>query len=276
MSCTRCFRWFAGAIPRIRRSTEETYWKFPVAEWDTFPHFAFQESTEQNLRAMFPYVPCVRSFRKSWAVNCTGTSGCSLRFSMRTILLLLASLTIWPGATYGQSSAGRAPSLDAYWGYSYVNQNGSSANQTSLNGVDSGMSAEFRPYFGLRADVGYARAANVNGSPRHADLLTLLAGPVVSSGRKRGNNYYVHALLGAARTTGATPTSTGFITGYATEMAWLVGTGAQHRISSSLAVRIGFDFVRTSYFNEAARLQPQNNFRATVSFVHQFGRGTER
>jgi hypothetical protein len=100
-----------------------------------------------------------------------------LRFAMKTVLLILTFLTIRLPAAFGQPiAAGRAPNVDAYVGYAYVNEN-ASANRASLNGVDSGITDAF-PHFGLQGDIGYVRTNNINGSTHQADLLTFMAGPV--------------------------------------------------------------------------------------------------
>jgi hypothetical protein len=197
----------------------------------------------------------------------------SARSDMKTILLLLASSAIWLPAAFAQLpvAAGRAANVDASIGYAYVNESEPSANRTSLNGFDSGITAFFLPHFGLQADIGYVRTANINGSTHHADLLTFLAGPVFYATRKRSGAFYVHALLGGARATGATPTSTGYITGYAVRTAWGAGIGTQHKLSPSFGVRVGLDLIHTSFFNDTRRLQGQANFRVTIALVYSFG-----
>lgn len=146
----------------------------------------------------------------------------------------------------------------------------------SLNGLDSGLTTAFLPHFGLQADLGYVRAADVNGSTHHADSLTFLAGPVFYVSRNRDGLWYVHALLGVSRNTGATPVEQEYITGYLVRPAWAIGTGAQHRLSASFAVRLGFDLLHTSFFNDASRTQGQDNIRATIGFVYLFGAGRKK
>jgi hypothetical protein len=197
-------------------------------------------------------------------------------FAVKAILLLLA-VFVCLSAAFGQlpRAAGRAPNVNAYVGYAYLNENEPSADRTSLNGLDSGITAGFLPHFGLQADVGYVRAANVNASRYHTDLLTFMAGPVLVA-RRHKESFYVHALMGGCRATGATPTGTGYLTGYVLRTAWAVGIGAHRRISPSFAVGVGFDLLHTSFFNAASTLEGEDKARATVSFVYQFGRGREK
>jgi hypothetical protein len=192
---------------------------------------------------------------------------------MKTIFLLLASFAIWLPATFGQSpaAAGRAAKVDVSLGYAYLNEGEPSENRASLNGFDSGITDLFLPHFGLQADIAYLRAANINGSSHHADLLTFLAGPTFYAIRRRSGTVYVHALLGGARSTGATPTSTGYITGYALKMGWAAGIGTQHKLSRSFGVRVGLDLIHTSFFNDTGRLQGQENFEGTIGFIYSFG-----
>jgi hypothetical protein len=192
---------------------------------------------------------------------------------MKTILPLLASFAIFLPAAFGQLpvAAGRGANVDANIGYAYLNESEPSANRASLNGFDFGITDFFLPHFGLQAEIAYVRAANINGSSHHADLLTFLAGPTFYATRRRSGTVYVHALLGGARSTGATPTSTGYITGYAVKMGWAAGIGTQHKLSRSFGVRVGLDLIHTSFFNDTGRLQGQANFRATIGLVYSFG-----
>lgn len=170
--------------------------------------------------------------------------------------------------------AGRGPDVEASVGYSYVNAGVPSGDRISLNGVDSGMTAYFRPRFGLCIDLGYARAANVLGSNKHSDMLDYMAGPVFSPVKRRKQSIYIRGLVGGARISGTTPAENGgYVTGFAAQFAWSIGIGAQYQVSHSVAVRAGFDSLHTCYFNSSERLQGQENAHATITFVYLFNRG---
>jgi len=77
-----------------------------------------------------------------------------------------------------------------------------------LNGGDTSFTLG-TSRLGIRADWGYARAANVHGTGRHSDLLSYLAGPVFYPSRHRNFNTYIHALVGAARVSGPVPRNGG-------------------------------------------------------------------
>jgi hypothetical protein len=244
-----------------------------VLNRDTFPIPSSQKSTEQREMHGLLEFDAIANDQQLWSVNCSNSRKALCGLNMKTILLLLASFAIWLPAGFGQLpvAAGRAANVDVNLGYAYVNGSEPSANRASLNGFDSGITTVFLPHFGLQADIGYVRTANINGSTHHADLLTFLAGPVFYATRRRSGPFYVHALLGGARATGATPTSTGYITGYAVKTAWATGIGTQHKLSRSFGVRVGLDLIHTSFFNGTRRLQGQANFRATIGLVYSFG-----
>jgi hypothetical protein len=67
-----------------------------------------------------------------------------------------------------------------------------------------------------------------------------------------------------------------FITGYANEFAWAGGGGFEVRTSQDTAVRVGGDYLHTSYFDANAALHGQGNIRATASFVYFLGRNSRR
>ena len=132
-------------------------------------------------------------------------------------------------------------------------------------------------HFAVRLDLGYARASDVLSSGHHSDILSYLAGPVCYPFATRRLQAYVQFLAGGARVTGVTPYNQGqFITGYANKFAWAGGGGFQIRTSSDIAIRLGGDYLHTSYFDPNATLHGQGNLRAVVSFVYFLGRNSGR
>ena len=129
--------------------------------------------------------------------------------------------------------------------------------------------------FGVRLDLGYVRASNVLSSGHHSDILSYLGGPVYYPFTTSRMETYVHFLAGGARVTGVVPSNQGqLITGYANEFAWAGGGGFQIDISSATAVRVGGDYLHTSYFDPSGALHGQGNLRAVVSFVYVLGRSS--
>ena len=168
--------------------------------------------------------------------------------------------------------AGPAPSMEASIGYSYLNVNVPSQNRIAMNGVDASFTADLRRRFGIRFDLGYDRACNVFDTNRHADLLTYMAGPVFYPVRRRNLSAYTQLLVGGARQTGVNfPTDGGIATGWVNRFAWAAGGGVQYRFTRSFSVRLGADYLRTSFFNANLAYEGQNNVRTAGSIVYTFG-----
>ncbi len=197
---------------------------------------------------------------------------------MRTILKVLVLAVVAVPAVHAQRPimAGAAPVLEAGFGYSYVNANVPSESTLGMNGVQVMANADFRRWFGLKLDVGYGRNFNAFGSGRSADMLTYLAGPVFYPVRKRNMNVYAHVLLGGARETGANFESDGqILVGYVNKFAWAGGAGIQYRLTPSFSLRVGADYLHSSFFNSNIVVQGQQNIRSCVSLIYTFGENRE-
>jgi len=197
---------------------------------------------------------------------------------MRTILkILLLAILVLPAA-HGQGPvvAGIAPVLEAGVGYSYVDAGVPSESRMGMNGINLIGNADISRRFGVNLDLGYARNFNAYQSGHSADLLTYMAGPVFYPIRKRNMNLYTHLLLGGARETGVNFESNGqIVLGYANRFAWSGGAGVQYRLSRVFALRVGADYLRTSFFNSNVALQGQTNIRPSISLIYTFGEGRE-
>ena len=197
---------------------------------------------------------------------------------MRTILkILLLAILVLPAA-HGQGPvvAGIAPVLEAGVGYSYVDAGVPSESRMGMNGINLIGNADISRRFGVNLDLGYARNFNAYQSGHSADLLTYMAGPVFYPIRKRNMNLYTHLLLGGARETGVNFESNGqIVLGYANRFAWSGGAGVQYRLSRVFALRVGADYLRTSFFNSNVALQGQTNIRPSINLIYTFGEGRE-
>ena len=199
--------------------------------------------------------------------------------SMKTILKLLALAILLAPATRAQapSVAGIAPVLEAGVGYTYIDAGiPSQTSRLAMNGIQLLGDADFSRRFGVQLDLGYSRNFNAYSSHHTADLLTYMAGPVFYPLRKRNYNIFGHVLLGGARETGVNFESNGqIITGFANRFAWAGGAGFQYRLSRSFSVRLGADYLHTSYFNSNVVLAGQSNLRAAATLIYTFGEGRE-
>jgi len=193
---------------------------------------------------------------------------------MRTTLkFLLVVLSLGPVArAQGPIVAGMAPVMEGGLGYTYVDAKVPSQGTVGMNGVQGIFNADFNRHWGVKAEVGYSRVFDAFQSGRTADLLTYMGGPVLYPLRGRSYNVYAHILLGGARETGVNYTPTGQVAlGYVNQFAWAGGAGFQRRISTSWAVRIGADYMRTAFFNQNLAIQGQSNLRGSVSLIYTFG-----
>jgi opacity protein-like surface antigen len=197
--------------------------------------------------------------------------------AFRKWLFLSIFLVLVPGSkAQNPVFAGAAPSMEAGIGYSYLGVDIPSQNHIAMNGVDASFTADFRRRFGIRFDLGYDRAFNVFDTNRHADLLTYMAGPVFYPLRRRAFSAYTHLLLGGARETGVNfAAGGGVLTGWVNRFAWAAGGGVQYRLTPSFSVRLGADYMRTSFFNSNLAIEGQNNLRTSLSLVYTFGEHRE-
>lgn len=199
---------------------------------------------------------------------------------MRTIFPILLCLLVCVPHVTAQSpvAAARGRPFDAGLGYSYITEFDGSSNQVGMNGADATISVPVLSRVSIRADLGYARAANVFGTGRHSDVLSYLAGPVLYPLVRRHFNAYGQVLVGGARVTGPILLNSGeFLNGaWVNKFSWAIGAGAEYWITDSMAVRTGVDYLRTAYFDTAQAVRGQNNIRTTVAIAYYFGRRARR
>jgi len=195
---------------------------------------------------------------------------------MRTILKL--ALLLFPlglaleARAQGPVVAGLAPVIEGGVGYSYVRSNVPSEGSLGMNGVLLSGSGDFNRHFGVKLELGYSRSFDAFQTGRSADLLTYMGGPVFYPVRRREFNIYTQVLFGGARETGVNFESDGtLIRGFVNKFAWAAGAGFQYRVSRSLSLRTGADYLRSTFFNENVVPVAQSNLRATLSLIYTFG-----
>jgi opacity protein-like surface antigen len=192
---------------------------------------------------------------------------------MRIVLTLLL-ISLFTPLAHGQEpiAGGFAPALEGGVGFSYTQANTPSEGQMRMNGLQAVFSRDVNRHFAMKADFGYSRSFNAFHTGRSADLMTYMAGPVFYAVRRRQMSVYGELLLGGARQTGVTFEDNGqMVLGYANEFAWAGGAGVQYEIVPSISVRVGADYLRTSYFNSNVAVQAQSNLRSSVVLIYTFG-----
>jgi len=193
--------------------------------------------------------------------------------TMRIVLPLLL-ISLFTPLAYGQEpiSGGIAPAQEGGIGFSYTQANAPSEGQMRMNGLQAVFSSDVNRHFAVKADFGYSRSFDAFHTGRSADLMTYMAGPVFYAVRRRQLSVYAELLLGAARQTGVNFEDNGqMVLGYANEFAWAGGGGVQYEIVPSFSVRVGADYLRTSFFNSNVALQAQPNLRSSVFLIYTFG-----
>jgi hypothetical protein len=169
--------------------------------------------------------------------------------------------------------AGIAPAVSVSIGYAYLNSEVPSAGRINENGIASGVTTEFTRRIGIKAEVSYTRTHGAFGVDHGSDVLAYLAGPVVYPIRRKRFAIYTQALIGAARITGVIPESNGtFLFAKTNKLAWSLGPGVDARLSKSTVLRIGADYLRSSYFAPNKAIQGQGNIRVITSLVYTFGK----
>jgi len=103
----------------------------------------------------------------------------------------------------------KSKTIEMAVGYTYLSQPGSQSNRLGLRGADASFTIGYSR-LGLKVDLGYARASNFEGTGRHTDVLTYMAGPVFHPTMHRNFATFIHALGGAARVSGPVPLTGGF------------------------------------------------------------------
>jgi len=182
---------------------------------------------------------------------------------------------IFPHSVDAQAplTTGTGPSIQAHAGFEYLQQPIPTSSRIPMYGLDSGATVGISRHFGVRLDLGYVRASNVLSSGHHSDILSYLGGPVYYPFATSRMQTYVQFLAGGARVTGVVPSNQGqFITGYARAG----GGGFEIHTSRDTSVRVGGDYLHTSYFDPSSALHGQGNLRAIASFVYFLGRNPRR
>ena len=188
----------------------------------------------------------------------------SISMTRTFIGLLLALFCAARAAGQSPLPAGSGRLFDASIGYEFVSLGSPSSSRRNLNGADASFTMVMLPQFGVKADVGYATVKFSGGLRR--DLFTYLGGPVFYPTISRHYATYVQGLVGGAKVSGPE--------GYVNRFSLAFGGGAEIPLFSSFAMRVGADYLHTTFFNNSFALRGQNNLRVTVSVVYIFGRAS--
>jgi hypothetical protein len=146
-----------------------------------------------------------------------------------------------------------------------------------MNGVDFGATLDLSRRFGLDLAGTYVRGEHILIASQPSNLLTYAGGVVVYPLDTKHVSVRVRALFGGAKQEGANLGRLGdFLTGFVNQSAWIVGGAVDYELDRSWSLRLSADYLRSSFFNPAGVLVPQNNFRAGVGVAYTLGVSHQR
>ena len=195
------------------------------------------------------------------------------------LLIPLALLLLASPAARSQTPlpAGRSSALDFALGFTDVQMNVPGSGRVNMTGADATMTAQLVPRIGIAMDLTYARSHEVFGTGHHNDVLSCLAGPVFYVARHRRSTLFTSVLVGGARLNGSNFSQNGsFFSGYVVKPAWSVGVGLQHTITPAVSLRLGVDYLRTTFFDHTSALKGEGSLRTSATVDYAFGRGRRR
>jgi hypothetical protein len=189
----------------------------------------------------------------------------------RAIFFLLLIVTVHANAQNTLSGtvpvAGSGPAFDVSAGASYLAMSAPTGS-ANLYGADAAGLMDFSQRWGATVDAGYVRTSDVLSLGHSSYVLTFLAGPVFHAFETRNMRISLRALVGAGLVDSAVPTGTGYdLHGWVARPAYAIGAGAEKSLAGPFAFRVDGDYLRTAFVNSSDTVQPQNNFRLTLSVV---------
>jgi hypothetical protein len=196
-----------------------------------------------------------------------------MRFMGKAGLFVFALVAVALGQSRLQTdtppaAAATGPGFAVSAGYTYLAMPIPSAGQVNLSGLDVSGQLDLRGRWGATVDSNYVRSSQVFSTGHDSYILSALAGPVFYPVERGRTRMFVLALAGAGLVDSAVPVSgTHYLHGWIARPSEAVGGGFEHSISQRFAVRVGGDYLRTTFVDSTMTAHPQNNFRATVSFV---------
>jgi opacity protein-like surface antigen len=197
-------------------------------------------------------------------------AGCTFLLITFLTAPLFAQVDLLPGAP---AAAATAPVFEAGAGYTYLNMDTPSRQRVGLSGVDANGFVDFNPRLGMVVDVSYARAGNVLGTPHNGNVVSCLTGPVFYPLAFGNTRIFVHTLVGVSLVNSAVPVvGTNYLGGTITRFSYALGGGVERTISGPFAIRLGGDYLRTTFANPNAAMAFQNNLRIVTGVVYRFGR----
>jgi len=188
------------------------------------------------------------------------------------IFFLVASLLAQRYVVYPPPTAATGPVFEASAGYTYLALDTPSRQRVGLSGVDADGFVDFNSRWGMMVDSSYVRTGNVLGTGHSGNVLSFLIGPVFYPVDFGNTRIFVHTLAGVSLVNSAVPVKgTYYLGGTVTRFSYALGGGVERTVAGPLAIRVGVDYLRTTFANSTAAMQFQNNLRIVTGIVFRFG-----
>ncbi len=190
------------------------------------------------------------------------------------LVLVLISPLLGQESLLGPArAAATGPEFEASAGYTYLDLDTPSRQRIGLSGLDANALMDLSPHWGISVDSSYARAGSVLGTAHSGNVGSLLAGATfhpVDFGRTR---VFVHTLAGISVVNSAVPVKgTYYLGGTVMRFSYAIGGGVERNLPGRFAIRVGGDYLRTTFANSNAEMTFQNNIRLVTSIAYRFGR----
>ena len=188
------------------------------------------------------------------------------------IFFLIAPVLAQRFVTGAPPAAVHGPVFEASAGYTYLVLDTPSRQRVGLSGVDANAFVDFNARWGIMLDSSYARTGNVLGTGHSGNVLSCLIGPVFYPAQLGNTRIFVHTLAGVSLVNSAVPVNgTYYLGGTVTRFSYALGGGVERTVSGPLAIRVGADYLRTTFANTTAAMTFQNNLRFATGIVFRFG-----
>jgi hypothetical protein len=204
-------------------------------------------------------------------IHTTRATGSKYFAGSGAILFFAFALTASVAAQNIQGTAPAAasgPAFDVSLGATYLAMSAPIGGTANLYGADAGGLVDFSRLWGATVDSSYVRTSDVFDLGHGSFVLTFMAGPVFHPFESRNTRVSFRALAGAGLVDSAVAiNSSTNLHGWVARPSYAIGAGLEHSIAGPFAARVDEDYLRTSFANSAGTVQPQNNFRLTLSLV---------
>jgi hypothetical protein len=162
----------------------------------------------------------------------------------------------------GAAPAATGPVWNASLGYAFTAGAVRGSPTATTNGVLGSIGVDVTAHWGATLEANYGRSFATSSTLQSGFVATGLGGPVFYANIASRRRFFVHALGGVTRIDTTSPINE---TRWVARFSPAFGGGIEQRVSSRLAIRVGGDYVRASFFNSSNTISPENSFFMSVT-----------